>query len=168
MKRGPIWVFSLALFPMGLGVFALGLGDVRDGYRSRSWSQAPGKVLSSRLVRNFPAPPKPEVRYTYTFEGKPYVSNRLWPGGILAIMPVMSGEAARELVSTYPENAEVAVYVNPSRPSEAALIPGPRKGYRWMAVFSAFLVLAFWAPLSMGRLFARIASMRKEPRSHDH
>jgi hypothetical protein len=140
---------------MGLGIFVLGVGDIRDGRRSLHWPAVDGTVLSCRISRHLLAPPRPEIRYGYAFGGSSYVSNRIWPGEILAIMPVMSGRAAQKLAGRFPEGRKVTVRVNPADPTEAALIPGPRKASLWMAVFTTFLVLSIWAPLSMGRFITK-------------
>ena len=152
-KRGPTWVFPLALFPLGLGLFLTGGNDIPHGHRSLSWPTVPGVVRVSRLTHNFPVPSQPAITYQYSFQGRPYVGNHIWPGETAMLMPVMSGSAALQIVNRFEEGATVPVSVNPANPVDTALIPGASKACRWMGVFTAFFAASLWAPLGMGRFF---------------
>lgn len=140
-------IFSLAFFPLGLGGVALGLADVLQGYKSEAWKPVPAVVLTSTLTRSVLSPQQPTVRYQYTFDGHPYVSERIWPGHILAYMPVVSKSAAERLLIQFPKGGSVIAYVNPADPSRVALVPGPQKAIRWLLVFVFFLSVGFWMPL---------------------
>lgn len=146
----PRWVFSFALFPLGLGLFVFGILETLASHRSANWTPTPALVHTSRLARRFPVPPQPDIRYRYEVEGKFYVSNRIWPGDIAAIMPVRRTHS-EVLVRLFPENSVVAAFVNPTAPEQSALVPGARRAGGWLIVFSIFLALSLWAPFAVGR-----------------
>jgi hypothetical protein len=145
-RGAPIWVFSYALFPLGLGLFVLGTFEVAQGVRSRHWSAVPAVVIESRLVQHFPTPAQPEVHYRYDIAGRPYVSDRIWPGDIAAIMPVTSRAASVRLLSRFPEGTSVTAWVDPADPTASALVPGARRAAGWLAVFTFFLWISVWGP----------------------
>lgn len=151
-NKFPNWVFSFALFPLGLGGFVLGGLDVWEGLQSRSWPQAQAVVLSSQLEPSMLAPHQPAIRYSYMFEGRLYLSNRIWPGRTLSYMPLMRGENVRKLLTEFPEGGRPTVFVNPRQPAEAVLKPGAGKAVLWMGIFTFFVFVGFWAPLALARL----------------
>lgn len=143
IKKVPVWVLAFAFFPLGLGGVVLSTTALIHGVQSLKWPAAPGVVLSSHLSARLVGADQPEVRYSYTFNGNPYVSNRLWPGDVISSMPVVLKKDAERLVARFEKGTEVSVYVNPKNPADVALIPGPKKAVRWFAVFLFFLLMGF-------------------------
>jgi hypothetical protein len=151
-------IFSLAFFPLGLGGVALGLSDVIQGYKSLAWQPTPAVVLTSTLTASTLSPAQPTIRYRYTFDGSPYVSERIWPGHVLAYMPELSNSASERIMSEFSKGSIITAYVNPSDPSRVALVPGPRKATRWLLIFVFFLsigVLKFIRSGGLSRRFVR-------------
>lgn len=142
-NRLPNWIFAFAFFPLGLGGFVLGSADIVQGYRSQHWTQVQGVILSARLSPGLFGPDQPDIRYRYELNGQPYVSTRLWPGSSLSDMPVLTHARSQRLIDQFPANAMVPVFVNPRNPLQAVIIPGPAKAWRWMGVFTFFLLLGF-------------------------
>ena len=69
--------------------------------------------------------PYPVVHYAYQVMGQPYQANKVMPG-----MEV-GGSGARKVVERYPMGAQVMVYYNPEKPSEALLERGMPGFIRW-------------------------------------
>jgi hypothetical protein len=154
-KRVPFWVFSFALFPLGLGGFVLGGIDIVAGLKSQRWNAVPALVLSSELQPTVCAPAQPEIRYSYSVGSAQYVSNHIWPGKTLAYMPELSVQSSRSVLARFPQKRITTAYVNPSDPSDVVLIPGPRKAWIWMGIFAFFLSVGFWSPLAIGLLIEK-------------
>jgi hypothetical protein len=139
----PAWIFALAFFPLGLGGIAVGGSGILHGYKSRHWPVAPGVVLSSQLLPRFLVPDQPSIRYSYSFDGHSYVSNRFWPGDIITAMPLVRASTSARLLEKFPAGQPIAVYVNPRDPTDVALIPGPSRALQWTVVFVIFLLAGF-------------------------
>ena len=63
----------------------------------------------------------PLVQYAYQVIGQPYEGSKVMPG------PDVGGSGAHKVVARYPAGAQVMVYYNPEKPSEALLersVPG--------------------------------------------
>lgn len=139
----------MAFFPLGLGGFVLGWGDIVQGRASLHWPRADGVVLSAELEENFFGAAQPNIRYEFAYNGQSYVSTRLWPGVTLNNMPFLTGSASRRFLLLFPTGQKIKVAVNPKNPRESALIPGPVHHYHWMLVFGFFVLLGLWSPLGI-------------------
>jgi hypothetical protein len=147
----PFWVFSFALFPMGLGAIYFGAYDVVAARRIAHASAINGKVLSSTLAPRLLGPAQPDIRYVYEIDGHPYVSDRLWPGNFINIVPFLTTAASRQMVAKFPEGTSVSVYVDPSAPTLPALISDSTRAERWLGVLIFFLVIGMVSPFALDR-----------------
>jgi hypothetical protein len=86
---------------------------------TRDWSSVTGRVLTSKVVPKSSSnrSTTPAVTYTYEVAGKIYKGETILPGWIQRSSP----EYARKIVARYPKGANVTVYYNPKKPSEACL-----------------------------------------------
>ncbi len=146
-QKVPFWILAFAFFPLGLGGVALGSYSLVRGYQSQSWEAVPGVVLSSHLSPRLIGAAQPEVRYSYMYDGKPYVSNRIWLGDVVSSLPLVFPSSARKIVERFPSGTDIEVRVNPKQPTDVALFAGPNRAMRWTAIFMFFLLAGFWSPL---------------------
>ena len=83
------------------------------------WSSTMGTVLMSAIEQRSSSEggytDYPVVQYSYQVGGQPYQSMKLAPG------PDVGGSGARKVVARYPAGAQVMVFYNPQKPSEAVL-----------------------------------------------
>jgi len=84
-------------------------------YQARSWRAADCEVLSSRVVRSDDTS-RPEIRYRYSVDDRPYTSDRynFIPGST-------SGSMASDAVESHPAGTRFECYVDPADPSEAVI-----------------------------------------------
>ena len=87
--------------------------------QAASWPSTLGTVTSSRIEMRSSSEggstPYPVVNYSYQVMGQSYPGNKVMPG------PDIGGSGARKVVERYPAGAQVMVYYNPEKPSEALL-----------------------------------------------
>jgi uncharacterized protein DUF3592 len=112
----------------------------RKVVQASTWSFTMGTVISSTLERRSSEDRYsyyPVVNYSYQVMGQPYQGNRIMPG------PAVGGSGAQKVVARYPAGAQVMVYYDPNRPSEAVLersLPGYIK-WLWVTVILTDLFL---------------------------
>lgn len=82
----------------------------------------------------------PEVRYSYTFDGKEYTSGSIYPG---TIEDTRSKGRAEDIVSQFPEGSTVEGYVNSKNPDQSYLIKesDPIAGLIFLLLFGAMFVV---------------------------
>ncbi len=109
----------MGLVFFGAGLLALwGIGhQVYDGASTYFWQPAPCVIESSRVVPDqYSSDHLFEVTYRWTWEGREYRGDRLWPhyqGSSLT--------DANNFAVAYPPGRRVTCYVDPGEPSEATL-----------------------------------------------
>jgi hypothetical protein len=93
--------------------------------QASSWPSTMGTVTLSTIEMRSSSEggstPYPVVHYSYQVMGQPYQGSKVMPG------PDVGGVGARKVVARYPAGAQVMVYYNPEKPSEALLersLPG--------------------------------------------
>jgi len=83
------------------------------------WPSVMGSVVMSTIERRSSGEggytDYPVVQYSYQVNGQAYQSSKLTPG------PEVGGSGARNVVAKYPAGAQVMVFYNPQKPSEAVL-----------------------------------------------
>jgi hypothetical protein len=108
--------------------------------QASTWSATLGTVTFSTVERRSSGDGYsyyPVVNYAYQVMGQSYQGNRIMPG------PAVGGSGARKVVASYPAGAQVMVYYDPNKPSEAVLersLPGYIK-WLWVAVLLTDLFL---------------------------
>ncbi len=115
---------------IGAGLLAGYYWGRKKAQASLSWPHTQGKVLESYVRQDTREDFEdntttvvyfPEVRYGYTVNGEEYVGRQISFGGVPGgTRPSL----AQKVVDRYPEGAEVTVYYNPDKPSEAVLEHG--------------------------------------------
>jgi hypothetical protein len=87
--------------------------------QAANWPSTLGMVTSSRIEMRSSSEggstPYPVVNYSYPVMGQTYQGSKVMPG------PDVGGIGARKVVERYPAGAQVMVYYNPDKPSEALL-----------------------------------------------
>lgn len=84
----------------------------------------------------------PMVRYSYQVAGQTYQGNRIAPG-----MEV-GGSGAGKVVARYPAGAQVMVFYNPQKPSEAVLeTKAPAQFWIWFILITFDVVLCGIIPV---------------------
>ena len=114
-------VFSLA----GLLIVALAAWQIYEIARGQFWTETRCTMLRSGIVSSTSSRSattyRPDVEYSYSFDGRNYTGNRLTLPGI----SFSSSDEARQAIEDYPRGATVACYVNSSLPSESVLDRSP-------------------------------------------
>lgn len=138
VSRVLMGLMGLAFF--GAGLLALwGLGhQVYDGASTYFWQPTPCVIETSRVVADeYDDDHLFEVTYRWTWEGREYRGDRLWPhyqGSSLT--------KANAFTVAYPPGRQVTCLVDPDEPSEASL--------ERPSVWSAFLILIPFPFLGVG------------------
>ena len=135
--------FFLCIALVVLAFFAIRLLQAWRGMaHCRTWLEAPGRILSSGIVRRRKIGHKtssfPNILYQYEVNGKTYQADRLHP-------PPETGGAwwAARKVAQYPTGKSVLVSYNPENPFEAVLEKqGPVGLYLW--IFFALIFFFLW------------------------
>jgi hypothetical protein len=84
----------------------------------------------------------PVVQYSYQVAGHPYQGMKLAPG------PEVGGSGARKVVARYPAGAQVMVFYNPQKPSDAVLeTKAPAQWLMWLLLVIFDCVLCGVIPL---------------------
>jgi hypothetical protein len=89
---------------------------------TRRWTPTPCLILSSRLEKERPTPHsnpvfKPQIRYTYLFEGQKHTGSRIKR----VDSPSQHEEVAQKKIEGFPLGLEVTCFVNPAQPEVAVL-----------------------------------------------
>lgn len=105
----------------------------------QSWSTTMGTVTSSYLERrrssnNSGSTNYPVVHYTYQVGGQAYQSSKIAPG-----MEV-GGTGAGKVVERYPMGAQVMVFYDPQKPSDAVL---ERKAHAQWVLWLVLVIMDF-------------------------
>lgn len=147
----PTWVFTFALFPMGLGALIPSTLDVLAARRLARLPVVKGIVLSSKRSPRLLGPAQPDIRYSYEVGGRPYVSDRVWAGNTINIVPLLTTAATEKIVAQFPLGKVIPVYVDPVAPAQPALIASGARAERWLAVLMFFLIAGLLAPFAAKR-----------------
>jgi hypothetical protein len=95
------------------------------------WPSTMGTVLMSTIERRSSGEggysDYPVVQYSYQVNGQAYQSYKLAPG------PELGGSGARKVVAKYPAGAQVMVFYDPQKPSDAVLErKAPAQWFMWL------------------------------------
>jgi len=107
---------------------------------TRRWAPTPCLIVASRLEKERPTPNsnhvfKPEVRYNYTFAGKPMTGTRIKRVDVAS----QHEDMARKKIESYTVGAETTCFVNPAQPDMAVLKHDTRA-----ALYSIWFPLLFF------------------------
>ncbi len=142
ITAGRLWLCSLGLFLVIVGSFfawRMWL-SYETAQITRSWTQAPCRIVSSRIVSERPTPHSPpahrvEVRYEYEFNGMKHTSARIRQ---VESAPTQHLDNAQMKQQNYPAGSSQACFVNPASPAEAVLQHASRA-----ALYSIWFPLLF-------------------------
>ncbi len=110
-----LWMFLFSVLMVGIIVYLRIAANV-----IKDWPSVQGKVTGSRVAYDSSTSKTgaiPYVTYVYEVNGKTYKDGHLFPG----IFTVSGQTSAEKVVARYPRGADVTVYYNPKKPSEAYL-----------------------------------------------
>jgi len=137
-------------FILGGGV-ALGLGilQVVEALRSKSWPQATGKVKVSEVGSSSGSISsggsavryKANIIYEYEVQGAKHIGDRV----TVADHASTSGAKHHRIAQRYPLGADITVYYNPNNPDESLLEPGLR-----FAPFILIIIGLFASSIGLG------------------
>lgn len=138
-------VFSIAFTGVGALFGAIGIFLLVRSWQSRSWPQAIGTVVSSKVEQYYDRGTlmfRPEVTYRYSVSGHEYVSSQR----------VLGGEGgtnwpapAEEVVGRYPTGANVSLRYDARNPATAVLEPAQYRGpLVFTGIGSLLLLLGLW------------------------
>ena len=100
----------------------------------KTWPSTMGTVVASYLERrrsssNNGSTNYPVVQYSYQVNGQMYQGTKLAPG------PEVGGTGAGKVVARYPAGAQVMVFYDPQKPSEAVLErQAPAQWVMWLVL----------------------------------
>lgn len=120
---------------------------------AQSWQETPAVIVESRVLESSDSDSttyKPDVHFTYTFEGREYRSNRY--NFLDAYSSGRSGK--EEIVAYYSPGLRTVCWVNPENPSEAVLKKDFSASYLIGLIPLVFLLAGvgiMWAGVSGGR-----------------
>lgn len=141
---GTVTPFSAGAFVVIGGFFLiLGLLDLVNGLRSKSWDAVSGEIRESRMFfrgRRWIV----VIRYRYSIEGLTFEGDRLGFGRLAAWVTQAAAERA---VAMYPKGRVVTILVSPLDRSEAVIEPGVGLGVVVMCVGGALFAAAGLAGL---------------------
>lgn len=118
--------WHIVLLLLSGGFVGFGFWMLWIARRSRSWPTVPGTMLHSgteyvqdpdRLSSHW----RPSVHYEYIVQGVRYVGTDLHADEDLMLL---SRDAVRDIVASYPVGSTVNVYYDPHRPGRSVLRPG--------------------------------------------
>jgi hypothetical protein len=127
---------------VGLGLFLLGLFQVRKLRASRNWLMAPGMVREVLVERQVASDPEdsdsytPVVKYGFGVAGKPYLGTRIR----FDAKAFQSDVAARKSVAGFRPGLPVTVFYNPANPADCVLERKNSAGWV-LLILGAFIVL---------------------------
>lgn len=137
-RLAPRRIFALTLVALGIAL-AVPFGNkvLMSARASAGWPHTDGTIRDARLaseeLRDGSLMYRAQIVYTYRVDGQDYEARRIRFGAEASASPVP--DRAERWVSTYRPGAGVAVYYNPSSPTEAVLEPGARaEAYALMAL----------------------------------
>lgn len=128
-------LITIAVFGGLLFIFdAIILGIIfftrRKVAQASSWPSTIGTVLISTVQAEHNSDGEysyyPVVQYTYQVMGQTHQGNRIMPG------LVVGGSGANKVVARYPMGAQVTVYYDPDKPSDAVLERGMPGHIKWL------------------------------------
>jgi hypothetical protein len=146
-----IRIFSLIFLIVGIATLLYVERMRRQQKESLSWRPATGRILSSEVkkegLRSRRGPGtsistgdvtiyRPRVEYSYAYHGTSYNSKR-----IITVDINWPKKEAEAVVSRYPTDATVTVWVNPKKPEQAVLERGIRN---YTARFTFALIIGFF------------------------
>jgi len=134
---------------VGLGLFVLGLFQVRKLRASQNWLRASGMVQEV-LVEHQRATGEddsdsyePVVKYGFGIGGRPYIGQRIRFDSKTYPSPA----AARASVAGFQPGLPVTVYYNPANPSDCVLERKNSSGYVFLVLGALMVLLALAAAL---------------------
>ena len=132
-SRAAVRAASVVLLALGaVGVVWSSAGVIK-GRASTHWQPVSGKVVSLQWHSPSDGPDYPTIEYAFAFQGVQRTGSRIAFGPASAACSRLAG-----LVPGGP----ITVYVDPARPEEAVIEPGPSRFATGGLVISAGLVLA--------------------------
>ncbi len=146
----PLLLLPILFFAVGLGVFTLGIFQLRQSLESRSWQATDGRIVSSRVEEertkdsdgNYSTSYRAKVEFTYFVNGMELRSNRVSIGEYSG-----SSSHAYGITGRYPVERAVTVYYNPERTSLAVLETGISFGNFIPLILGVFIMgfpVALW------------------------
>lgn len=127
--------FSCLLIGLAAGAYLL--RSLTRQHAAKRWPTTTGEILESTLEENADGW-HPQVRYTYSVQGKSYVGDQLY----LYASNERAEPSAREYLVPFPTGKTVAVYYNPEKPQEAVL---DTRVPVWRPIFWALFAMLFLA-----------------------
>jgi hypothetical protein len=120
-------IWSLVFSLCGLALCLIALYYFRLAKQSKDWPSTTGIIISTGVSEvlkasdHYETELKPQICYAYKVGDDSYMSSRI---GIMPNSSAISSATASKLTIKYPKDAQVSVYYNPDRPSQAVLEPG--------------------------------------------
>jgi hypothetical protein len=142
METKAIILIGISIWTMvwALGIFAYYKKFVEKAISSKHWQNISGIILESKVrlssSRDGMDYWKPSVHYEYEVGGKMYDSYKK----SFFEMPDSNKSSVESIVSCFPAEATIDVYVNPENPKQACLEPGIPSNYLAIFVMASLTV----------------------------
>ena len=122
-----------------LGTYAL---DTVKASRATNWPSVQASVISSQVVHGCGRGSSyyPKVRYAYAVDGIGYENDTIAFG----MEECGSESEARTIADRYAAGKQVPIYINPSSPSDSAIVVGEPGGATEAALAYGSPILLFW------------------------
>ncbi len=120
---GALWVGILFMFT-GLMIFLIWYVDVQHTIDSDNWPSTSGIVIDTKIIEhtdddNYVTGYSPEIEYSYTVYGKPYISDDFSYNSETG-----EYEWADSIINQHPINSLIEVYYHPTKHKLSVLDPG--------------------------------------------
>ena len=121
---GRLWLAGMGLFLALAGLLFTWVlwTSWQRAEETRRWMPTPCRIISAQVFSERPTPHsnpahKADVRYSYTFEGKPFTGTRIKRVDSAS----QHEDNARKKLEDYPIGQETTCFVNPAQPDIAIL-----------------------------------------------
>ncbi|MGA2225233.1 MAG: DUF3592 domain-containing protein [Syntrophobacteraceae bacterium] len=115
-------MMGLVCLAIGGGITGVGAFRIYLLIASASWQRTMGQVLESSAHQNHEMNIWPSIKYSYMVNGREYVNNRIYAGG----MSGFSGwyQWVYDLLDQHPAGCRIPVFYDPNKPKRSCLKKG--------------------------------------------
>jgi len=138
-SRAAVWVASVVLLSLGAVGAVWSSAGLIKGRASKHWQPVSGKVVSLRWHSPSDGPNYPTIEYAFDYKGVEHKGNRIAFGPASTASSRLAGLVAGD---------PITVYMDPVRPEETVIEPGPsRFAAGGLAISTGLVLVGLCVPL---------------------